>query len=340
MITVFSLPSNPMTEIQRAMNKFILPFLVLWGISCQSFAGDSDKEIRIGVVAFGTLRWELATLKQERLDQQFRLNLKHRPLSNSQAGKIALHSGAVDIIVSDWIWVSRQRAAGSDFVFAPYSNAAGALVVSGESKIQTVQDLKGKRIGIAGGGLDKNWLLLRALAEKENQLDLDQSIEKVFAAPPLLNDQIQRGNLDALINYWHYAVRLEAQGYRRILDSNSILQGLGITEQVPSLGYVFSESWANSNKATLSRFLSASRAAKDLICTNDRVWQDIVPLTRVDQKQTQALLRRRYCEGRIQNWGANERNAATKIFDLLYKFGGEKLTGGSSGLEKGTFWID
>ena len=329
-----------MIEIQCVMNRFILPFLFLLGISFQSSAGSSSQEIRIGVVAFGTLKWELTTLKQERLDQQFNLNLKHRPLSNSQAGKIALHSGAVDIIVSDWIWVSRQRAAGSDFVFAPYSNAAGALIVPGQSKIQTVQDLKGRRIGIAGGGLDKNWLLLRALAEQQSQLDLDQSIEKVFAAPPLLNDQIQRGNLDAIINYWHYAVRLEAQGYKRILDSHSILQKLGITEQVPSLGYVFSESWANSNKATLSRFLSATRAAKDLICTNDRVWQDIVPLVRADQKQTLSLLRLRYCEGRIQHWGENERNAANKIFDLLYKFGGEKLTGGSSELEKGTFWVD
>jgi len=315
-----------------------LLFFILWGISNQGFADNSSKAIRIGVVAFGTLKWELAVMKQERLEQQYGLILKHHLLSNPQAGKIALHSKAVDIIVSDWIWVSRQRATESDFVFAPYSNSAGALVVPSNSKVRTFRDLKGKRIGIAGGGLDKNWLLLRALVEKESRFDLDQSVDKVFAAPPLLNDQIQRGNLDALINYWHYAVRLEARGFKRILDTQDILQGLGITEQVPSLGYVFSEKWATSNKVALSKFLFASREAKDLLCTNDRVWQNITPLTRVVRIETQALMRQRYCEGRIQQWGANERNAATKIFNLLYRMGGEKLTGGSSELDKGTFW--
>lgn len=320
------------------MKKIILPILFLYGIALHCVADPPRTEIRIGVVAFGTVNWELVTMQQEGLDKTHNIRLNLRPLANSQAGKIALQARAVDMIVSDWIWVSRQRNAGSDFTFAPYSNTTGALVVPGDSTIETIRDLTGKRLGIAGGGLDKNWLLLRALALKQAQLDLDQSVEKVFAAPPLLNNQILQGNLDALINYWHYAVRLKAQGYKQIVDGHGILQGLGITKRVPSLGYVFREGWAKKNEAAVSSFLSASREAKNLLCSDDRAWRNIIHLTAIKQQQTQNLIRHHYCDGRIQHWGKPERKAAQRIFNLLLEYGGEKLTGKSTELEKGTFW--
>ncbi len=86
-------------------------------------------------------------------------------LANPEAGKIALQAGAVDMIVTDWIWVSRMRSEGKDFTFYPYSTASGSLMVPEKSAIRSLADLKGKRLGIAGGELDKNWLLLQALAK-------------------------------------------------------------------------------------------------------------------------------------------------------------------------------
>ncbi len=46
--------------------------------------------------------------------------------------------------------------------FLPYSSTEGALMVPGDSPVRSVADLAGKRLGVAGGPLDKNWLLLRA----------------------------------------------------------------------------------------------------------------------------------------------------------------------------------
>ena len=47
---------------------------------------------------------------------------------------------AVDVIVMDWIWVSRQRGEGADFTFTPYSTALGALVAA---KTSGIGDLSG-----------------------------------------------------------------------------------------------------------------------------------------------------------------------------------------------------
>ncbi len=306
-------------------------------VSSYSFATEKAT-LRIAVLAFGTVNWELTTLKNQKLlaDADFKLDI--HPVANPQAGKIALQSGAVDMIVSDWIWVSRLRSTGSDFTFYPYSTTSGALIVPEKSAITSVKDLQGKKLGIAGGELDKNWLLLQTLAQQQNQLDLNTSVEKVYGAPPLLNQQIQHHRVDAIINYWHYAARLEAKGYKQLMTGKDILLALGIKEEVPTLGYVFNRNWALQNKEAVNSFLKATRQAKDLLCESTEAWKSIIPLTKAKDLTTQNKLRERYCAGRIKHWGNNEQQAASKIYSLLRKLSHNKLTGHSKTIQPGTFW--
>jgi NitT/TauT family transport system substrate-binding protein len=317
--------------------KFMVFFVgvCLW-VSCQSFAAEKTT-IRIGVQASGTLEWELSALQDDPQVKSADFQLEIQPVANAEAGKIALQAGSVDMIVSDWIWVSSLRATGADFTFYPYSNTSGALVVAEKSPIHSIKDLKVKRLGIAGGELDKNWLLLQALAQKE-QLDLNASVEKTFGAPPLINEQIKQNRVDAVLTYWHFAVRLEGQGYRQIIDGRGILKGLGITENVPSIGFVFKQSWAEKHKQAIDNFFKASKQAKNRLCTSDAAWQKIIPLTHTDELPTQTLLRQRYCEGGIEQWGEKEQQAAGRIYSLLSKLSDNRLTGLSTYLQSGTFW--
>ncbi|WP_054774205.1 ABC transporter substrate-binding protein [Methylogaea oryzae] len=159
---------------------------------------------------------------------------------------MALLSNSVDLIVSDWIWVSRQRENGADFSFAPYSASHGVLIVPPASPIKDLSDLAGKRLGVAGGGLDKNWLLLRALYQEKYGQDLEKAATVVFGAPPLLNEQLQQGKLDALLDYWHYAAKLEGKGYRPLLNGQDLMHQLGIKAVLPSLGTCFGKLSARS----------------------------------------------------------------------------------------------
>ncbi len=305
--------------------------------SANSFSSEK-LTIRLGVLAFGTVNWELSALKNLKLLDNADFQLKIIPVANPQAGKIALQAGAVDIIVSDWIWVSRVRSTGSDFSFYPYSGTSGALIVPSNSSIKRLKDLQGKKLGIAGGELDKNWLLLQALAQQQDQLDLNESVEKVYGAPPLLNQQIIRNRVDAIINYWHFAAKLEAQGYRQIINGKEILKKLGIEQEVPTLGYVFNRKWAQQHNNQLNKFLKATQTAKNQLCQSDVAWSQITPLTRVKDLATQTKLRQRYCDGRIKHWGIKEQLAAQKIYTLLRKLSNQKLTGNSDKLQTGTFW--
>ena len=294
--------------------------------------------LKLGVLAFGTVNWELTTLLNQNIIDNASFQLKIHPVANPQAGKIALQSGAVDIIVSDWIWVSRLRSTGSDFSFYPYSTTSGALVVPKDSTIKSIKDLQGKKLGIAGGELDKNWLLLQTLAQQHYQVALNTSVEKVYGAPPLLNQQLLRGRVDAILNYWHFAAKLEAKGYKQLINGKQILHTLGINEEIPTLGYVFNRSWAEKNKTIINDFLKSSQQAKNLLCESDKAWQEIIPLTKTKDKATQDILRQRYCAGRIKQWGKNEQQAAAKIYTLLRTMSNNKLTGNSKELQPGTFW--
>ncbi len=322
------------------MNQSRLAFRYMLAlVSCfPLFTLAAPRTLTVGALAYGTVNWELTVIEREGFDRRHGFKMTIRELASPQAGKIALQSKAADLIVTDWIWVAQQRSRGEDFTSVPYSLTHGALIVPPKSSINTVKDLAGKRIGIAGGALDKNWLLLQALAKKQYHLALAETAEPVYGAPPLLNQQLLQGRLDAVLNYWHYAARLEAQGYKQLLNGGDILKGLGLSPPVPTLGYVFRERWAHGNQDMLDAFIRAAYQAKDAICSGDRVWVYVAPLTGSKDPKVQNLLRQRYCEGRLRSWGEDEMRTARKLYQILHALGGEKLTGPAPELPPGTFW--
>ena len=79
----------------------------------------ATETIRFAVQKTGTTAWELEVIKTHELDKQADLKIDTRELASPEAGKIALIGGAADVIVSDWLWVSRERSGGATLFFTP-----------------------------------------------------------------------------------------------------------------------------------------------------------------------------------------------------------------------------
>jgi NitT/TauT family transport system substrate-binding protein len=294
--------------------------------------------MRIGVLKFGTVNWELDVIKAHELDRKEGFTLDVQAFGGNDAADVALMGGAVDAIVEDWLFVSRQRNDGVALTFIPYSSNVGAVMVRPDSPLASLADLKGKKIGIAGGPLDKGWLMLQAYARRTAGMDLATEVEPVYGAPPLLSEKLKSGELDAVLNYWHFGARLEAAGYRRLVGIGEVQEALGVPASVPQLGYIFMERWADRHADLVLAFARASRAAKAIMLADDAEWQRLLPVTRAENAAELDAFMRRYREGIVEHWGPQQQADAARLYLVLAELGGAKLVGPGKELAPGTFW--
>ena len=290
--------------------------------------------LRLGALGFGTVNWELDTIRREGLDTRHGFELEVVPMGGGSASKIAFEGGAVDAIVSDWLWVARQRAAGRDYVFIPYSTAVGSIVVGPDSDITSLADLKGRRIGVAGGPLDKSWLILQAYAARELDFDLAGESEAVFGAPPLIYKTALNGGADAMVNYWHFLAKAKAKGFREVVSVADAARALGLDPETPLLGYVLRERDL-AKHPEWARLALASREAKERL-RDDAAWEPLRERVRPADEAEFEALREGFRAG-IPPARPGDEAAAGRFLALMRKLGGEKLVGDVSELPPGTF---
>jgi len=303
-------------------------------IAAPAMAADA---IRIAAQKTGTLSWELAIIRAEDLDRQAGLDIGISDLATPEAGRIALRGGSVDVIVSDWLWVSRERALGGRLVFYPYSSALGAVMAAPTAPIHALADLKGRSLAVAGGPLDKSWLLLQA-ALAQDGIELKQQAAISYGAPALLAAKTLRGEFDATLNYWNLCAELEAKGLRRVAGIEDVLPRLGATGVSAMLGYVFDERWAAQHRDAIDRFIAVTRKAKNELATSDDAWRKVAALAGVSEPATLKILRERYRAGIPRRPIADEEADARALYRVLARVGGPALVGPAPELAPGTFY--
>ncbi|MGQ0443801.1 MAG: ABC transporter substrate-binding protein [Beijerinckiaceae bacterium] len=303
-------------------------------LSCD--AGAAGK-LRVGVQKTGTFAWELAIISERGLDRKAGLDIEVSEFASPEAEKIALLGEAADMILGDWLWVARQRNLGRLLVFTPYSTAIGAVMVPSASAVKDLAGLKGKKIAVAGGPLDKSWLLLQALA-RESDLDIASQANIIYGAPALLYQKAANGELDATLNYWNFCVALEARGFRRLIGMDEVERRLGAKGPVAMVGYVFSEEFARTHADTLARFFKIAAEAKDILAHSAADWEKIARRIGIGGEAELALRRQTYINGIPRRPVAEEAADARALYRILAKTGGPNLVGKATELDQGTFY--
>jgi NitT/TauT family transport system substrate-binding protein len=303
-----------------------------------SSANAADR-IRVAVQRTGTLSWELEIIKAHGLDQKAGLAIEPLELASTEAGKIAIKGGSADLMLSDWLWVSRERSLGDSLVFYPSSSTLGAVMVPANSPVKSVGDLKGRKLAIAGGPLDKSWLLLQALARRGG-VDLRRQANIIYGAPSLLTQKALQTESDATLTFWNFCAELESKGFRRSIEIGDVMKELGAKSPVAIVGYTFDNGWASKNRSAVDRFLTVANEAKGILADSDAEWRRLAPRigVRADDKAALAIYQQRYKAGIFRRPIAEEEADAAGLYHALADVGGTELVGSARELAAGTFY--
>ena len=323
------------------MRNFLLIMVTVFLSSNILAVSNPNKEIKVGVLKFGTANLELKTTLDNGIDAKHDFKLNVVGLADKKATAAAFLGGEVDVILTDYLWISMQRSAGADFTFVPHSKSVGGIIVNPASNIASLKDLAGKKIGIAGGPVDKSWVILQAYANSVHSLNVRDDVELVFGAPPLINEKLMSGELDAVLNFWHYNARLKSAGMIELHSVADMLDEMGLTSNSPLLGWAFSEKWASENENLIKSFLDSSYETKSMLLNDMNAWENLKAKMKADKDNNLFVnLSTDYRAGIISEYTSADEEAAKKAFAVMAEIGGAKLVGSSSTLAPGTFWSD
>jgi NitT/TauT family transport system substrate-binding protein len=200
-------------------------------------------------------------------------------------------------------------------------------MVPAGSPVRSLRDLKGKRLGVAGGPNDKSWLLLRAYSRRTMGQDIADLADPVFGAAPLLSEESRNGRLDAVLNFWTFAARLQGSGFVSLLDMAEILKSLGMEPAPTLVGFVFRERTLAAKRSALQSFFRAVAEGNTVLAQSDAAWERLKPLVQPANDAEFAAIRSFYRAGIPKPWGEAETRSAARLFDVLAALGNKELIG-------------
>lgn len=289
--------------------------------------------IRLGALEYGTVNWELDTIKNNKLDEKHGFKLEVIPMGGGSASDIAFLGGEIDVMVSDVIWAAAQRAEGRDLKFIPYSTAVGGIMVKSDSGINSLKDLSDKKIGIAGGPLDKSWLILQAYAKQQGLIDLKTDTKQEFGAPPIMFKAAMKGDIDGVINFWHFQAKAKAAGLKELISVQDAAKSLGLDPSVPLLGYIVNGKMDEKQSQGL---FAASRDAKEILGNDDSAFEAVRKRMRANTEAQFDALKVGFRAG-IPASASVDEAAVDKTLQMMAKLGGPDLVGKATTLPENLF---
>ena len=239
-------------------------------------AGAPASVLRIGEEAGGTLAWELWVILRSGLDRRYGFTLQPVRFATKEAAETALWGGEVDLKVDDWLFASRARRQGFHVQATDaFSRAIGGIMVPAAGPIRSIGDLRGRRIGVSSAA-DKSYLALRAVATAQFRFDPQTSSSILQAAPPLLNELLERGQVDAIVQYWQFIPALVSTNrFRELASAVDLLRRIVPGGDLPFLVVVARDDAVRAKAGSLRSFLAALRAAKRELASQPDLWDEL-----------------------------------------------------------------
>ncbi len=182
-----------------------------------------------------------------------------------------LNVGSIDFGVTGETPPVFAQAAGADLVYVAYEPPAPhseAILVPKDSPIQSVQQLKGKKV-VLNKGSNVHYLLVRALEDAGLKYT---DIQTVFLPPADARAAFERGSVDAWVIWDPYQAAAEKQ-----LQARTLRDGEGIVQNLQF--YLATRPYAEKNPQIIKALIEEVRAVGEWSKANPQeVTNQVAPL--------------------------------------------------------------
>jgi len=280
--------------------------------------GDDTKPTRVKVVAIeGNQLFPVQIMQTKGIADKYRLQIDLVRVAGPQASYTIMQTGDFQIGFGGWLTIALMREKGfkltNVYSMQAYTND---VIVTNDSPLKTMADLKGKRIGLFGGPTAATSWLFRLQSVKFFGFDPMKESKIHYGAPPLLSGMLERGELDAVLILDPFITRLLETGkFRSIANIGDIWRAK--TGQDPMLVAVtVNEPWAQANPAIVERFVAGFKEALTYLKTTPEAWPEIAKAMGVKTDHGAKLLQQRTAAAFITRWDQ-------KFIDEQYAYAAE-----------------
>lgn len=230
--------------------------------------------VKFGAIANASQSYVVRVMKDKGLDKKYGLDVTVVNLTNAQQQWTSMRSGDVDVASGSVLDLLRQRQAGLKAQAIRGSIAIGNEIVTLPDKpYKKLSDLKGARVGTPSATLF-DWMIVRAAGKKAENFDIGVDSKAANSSPPLLNEQLFKGQLDAALQFApDNTLAAEAQGkLKKVMSLAEIMQEAGFDPQSFYLEFNVTEAWAAKDPGGKAKLVAAIDDAINVLETDDSVW--------------------------------------------------------------------
>jgi NitT/TauT family transport system substrate-binding protein len=276
---------------QRILALLVTPALVVGMAACGGGSGPSSSTasdstaptatggaaaepitVRVAVIESSSAAYLPTLLSENGIDVKHGVKIEIVPISKPGEQWNAVRSGAADLQSGSWLDLLRQRAAGLKLTaIGSFSTFGNPIVALPDKPYGSLADLKGARIGTPGESL-LDWMILRTAAKRAG-IDLSTDAEVQSAAPGLINELLDKGDLDAALQFSDFTFAPVSQGkYREVTTLPKALDEAGLDPNSLYLTWNLADAWRQAHPDAVADLVAALDEGVDLLETDDSVW--------------------------------------------------------------------
>lgn len=174
-----------------------------------------------------------------------------------------------DFVAGAWLSFSNMRANGEaklKYVHAPFKRLDKVYVPVNTKEINSLSDIKGKKMGVYGSAAGTSTLLLKFVLKRFYDIDLDKDVNVLYGAPPVIHEALKRGNVDVVFNTISSTPEiLDTTKFRVIFDPTDTKWQAKEGYDIRLTGFAVYDDVLKKNPEGVKCFLNAYRDAAQYI---------------------------------------------------------------------------